>query len=142
MHFSNIDKAYKGLDMWSRWNFENVFTYAKTFDVHNLTIIAGTTAFKDMHENLWGTKNDLIFDDFEHSYLDNATDPESANAGGGYSDHTVSSLFARLNYDLKNRYMLTATIRRTDPRGLEAKTNMDTSLCLNRMGYLKGRFHE
>lgn len=112
MHFSNIDKAYKGLDMWSRWNFENVLTYAKTFDVHNLTIIAGTTAFKDMHENLWGTKNDLIFDDFEHSYLDNATDPESANAGGGYSAHTVSSLFARLNYDLMNRYMLTATIRR------------------------------
>lgn len=112
MHFSVIDKAYKGIDLWSRWNFENVLTYTKSFDVHNVTIMAGTTAFKDMHENLWGSKNDLIFDDFGHSYLDNATDPESANAGGGYEEHTVASLFARLNYDLMDRYMLTATIRR------------------------------
>lgn len=112
MHFSIVDKAYKGLDMYSRWNFENVLTYTKSFDVHNLTVMAGTTAFKDMYENLWGSKNDLIFDDFGHSYLDNATDPESANTGGGYSEHTVASLFARLNYDLMNRYILTATIRR------------------------------
>lgn len=112
MHFSVIDKAYKGIDIYSRWNFENVLTYSKSFDVHNLTLMAGTTVFKDMYENLWGSKNDLIFDDFEHSYLDNATDPESANAGGGYSEHTVASLFARVNYDLLDRYMLTATIRR------------------------------
>jgi TonB-linked SusC/RagA family outer membrane protein len=112
MHFSVIDKAYKGLDMYSRWNFENVLTYTKSFDIHNVTVMAGTTAFKDMYENLWGSKNDLIFDDFGHSYLDNATDPESANTGGGYSEHTVASLFARLNYDLMNRYILTATIRR------------------------------
>ncbi len=112
MHFSIVDKAYKGLDMYSRWNFENVLTYTKSFDVHNLTVMAGTTAFKDMYENLWGSKNDLIFDDFGHSYLDNATDPESANTGGGYSEHTVASIFARLNYDLMNRYILTATIRR------------------------------
>ncbi|MCU0458485.1 MAG: TonB-dependent receptor [Bacteroidales bacterium] len=112
MHFSVVDKAYKGIDMYSRWNFENILTYSKSFDVHNLTLMAGTTAFKDIYENLWGSKNDLIFDDFGHSYLDNATDPESANAGGGYSEHTVASLFARVNYDLLNRYMLTATIRR------------------------------
>ena len=112
MHFSVVDKAFKGLDMYSRWNFENVLTYTRSFDVHNLTVMAGTTAFKDMYENLWGSKNDLIFDDFGHSYLDNATDPESANTGGGYSEHTVASLFARLNYDLMNRHILTATIRR------------------------------
>lgn len=112
MHFSVVDKAYKGIDLWSRWNFENTLTYTKSFDIHNFTFLAGTAAFKDMYENLWGGKNDLIFDDFEHSYLDNATDPESANAGGGYSEHTVSSLFARVNYDLMDRYMLTAIIRR------------------------------
>ena len=112
MHFSIIDRANKSIDIYSRWNFENVLTYSKSFGVNNLTLMAGTTAFKDMYENLWGSKNDLIFDDFEHSYLDNATDPESANAGGGYSEHTVASLFARVNYDLMDRYMLTATIRR------------------------------
>lgn len=112
MHFTITDKATKSMDVWSRWNFENVLTYDKTIDGHHFTLMAGTTAFKDMHENLSGEKSDVIFDDFEHSYIDNATDPESANAGGGYSEHTVSSLFGRVNYDVLDRYMLTATIRR------------------------------
>ena len=75
------------MDIWSRWNFENVLTYDKTIDEHHFTLMAGTTAFKDMHDNLSGDKSDVIFDDLEHSYIDNATDPESANVGGGYSEH-------------------------------------------------------
>jgi TonB-dependent starch-binding outer membrane protein SusC len=112
MHSSVVDKAYKGLDIYTRWNFENVLTYTKAFDEHNITIMLGTTAFRDMYENLWGSKNDLIFDDFGHAYLDNATDPESANTGGGFSEHTVASLFGRINYDFRSRYMFSATLRR------------------------------
>ncbi|MBL7968620.1 MAG: TonB-dependent receptor [Prolixibacteraceae bacterium] len=112
MHFTITDKASKSMNLYSRWNFENVLTYDKTIDTHHFTLMAGTTAFKDMFENISGEKADVIFDDFEHSYIDNATDPESASVGGGYSEHTVASLFGRLNYDLMDRYMLTATIRR------------------------------
>lgn len=112
MHFTITDKANKNMNLYSRWNFENVLTYDKTIDTHHFTLMAGTTAFKDMFENLAGEKSDVIFDDFEHSFIDNATNPESATVSGGYSEHTVASLFGRLNYDLMDRYMLTATIRR------------------------------
>ena len=112
MHFTVVDRAQKSMQLYTRWNFENVLTYSRSIDVHNFTLLAGTSAFEDMYENLYGEKADLIFDDFEHSYIDNATDPLSANAVGGYSNHTVSSLFGRLNYDLMNRYMLSATVRR------------------------------
>jgi TonB-linked SusC/RagA family outer membrane protein len=112
MHFTITDKASASMNLYSRWNFENVLTFDRTFDKHHLTLMAGTTAFKDMFENISGEKSAVIFDDFEHSYIDNATDPLSANVGGGYSEHTVSSIFGRLNYDLKDRYMLTATMRR------------------------------
>ena len=112
MHFTTVDRARKSMQLYTRWNFENVLTYSRSIDVHNFTVMAGTTAFEDIYENLSGEKANLIFDDFEHSYIDNATDPLSANAGGGFSNHTVSSLFGRLNYDLMNRYMVTATIRR------------------------------
>lgn len=112
MHFTVTDRASKDMDIWSRWNFENIFTYRKSFSTSNLTLMAGMTAFRDAHENLNGTKADLIFDDFEHSYIDNATDPESANAGGGFSEHTVASLFGRVNYDLMDRYLFTAILRR------------------------------
>ncbi|MCY1721060.1 TonB-dependent receptor [Prolixibacteraceae bacterium Z1-6] len=112
MHFTVDDEASRSHDLYTRWNFENVVTYDKTIDEHHFTIMAGTTAFKDQYENVGGSKKNVIFDDFEHSYLDNATDPESANVYGGFSEHTVSSLFSRVNYDLKDRYMFAATIRR------------------------------
>lgn len=112
MHFNVLDKVSKHMQIWSRWNFENVLSYSKTLNDHSISIMAGTTAFKDMYENLSGTKGDLIFDDFGHAYIDNATDPLSAEAGGGYSEHTVASIFGRLNYDLKNKYMISGTIRR------------------------------
>ncbi len=112
LHFTITDQASRSMDIWSRWNFENVLSYDKNFDVHHITLMGGVSAFKDMHNNLWGNKKDVIFDDFEHSYLDNATDPESTVAGGGYSEHTVASLFGRLNYDYQDKYMFAATLRR------------------------------
>uniref|UniRef100_UPI003217F282 SusC/RagA family TonB-linked outer membrane protein n=1 Tax=uncultured Draconibacterium sp. TaxID=1573823 RepID=UPI003217F282 len=112
MHFTVDDEASKSHDLYTRWNFENVLTYDKTLDDHHFTLMAGTTAFKDKYENVGGSKKNVIFDDFEHSYLDNATDPESANVYGGYSEHTVASIFGRINYDYLDRYMLAATLRR------------------------------
>jgi len=112
MHFTITDKVSQNMNIYSRWNFENVLTFDKTIDTHHFTLMAGTTAFKDMYQNLSGEKSDVIFDDFEHAYINNATNPLSASAGGGYSEHTVASLFGRVNYDLMDRYMLTATIRR------------------------------
>ena len=112
MHFTTTDKVSQSMKVYSRWNFENVLTFDKTFDIHHLTLMTGTTAFKDMYQNLSGEKSDVIFDDFGHAYIDNATNPLSASTGGGYSEHTVASLFGRVNYDLMDRYMLTATIRR------------------------------
>lgn len=112
LHFTITDQAGKSMNQYSRWNFENVFTYDKTIDEHHFTLMAGTTAFKDMWESIHGSKKDVIFDDFEHSFLDNATDPESAAVGGGASEHTVASIFGRINYDLLDRYMFAATLRR------------------------------
>ncbi len=112
MHFTITDKAYANMNLYSRWNFENVLTYDKTIDKHHFTVMAGTTAFKDMFENIAGEKGDVIFDDFEHAYIDNATDPLSANVGGGFGEHTVASIFGRFNYDYMDRYMFAATMRR------------------------------
>ncbi|WP_163710909.1 SusC/RagA family TonB-linked outer membrane protein [Mangrovibacterium lignilyticum] len=112
LHFTTTDKASKSMTTYNRWNFENVLTYDKTINEHHFTLMAGTTAFKEFNEGLSADKSDVIFDDFEHSYIDNATDPESVSASGGYSEHTISSIFGRLNYDFKDRYMLAATLRR------------------------------
>lgn len=112
LHFTVDDEAAKSHNLYTRYNFENVLTYDRTIDEHHITAMLGTTAFKEQSEGLFGSKKSVIFDDFEHAYIDNATDPESANVGGGFSEHTVASVFGRINYDLKDRYMFAATLRR------------------------------
>ncbi|HAN78657.1 MAG TPA: SusC/RagA family TonB-linked outer membrane protein [Bacteroidales bacterium] len=110
-HQSVIDKTNKSMDQHTSWNVENVLTYNKALGLHNITLLAGHAAFKYTYENVGGAKNDLIFDDFEHAYLDNATDPLSANAWGGYGENTLLSYFGRINYSLADKYMLTAILR-------------------------------
>lgn len=112
LHFTITDQASRHMQIYTTWNFENVVTYDKKLEDHHFTLMAGTTAFKNQYDNVGGSKKDVIFDDLEHSYIDNATDPESMNVYGGFSEHTVASIFGRLNYDFKDRYMLAATIRR------------------------------
>ncbi len=110
-HNTIIDRANKSMDKYNRWNIENILTYDRTIDEHHFTALAGHAAFKYWYQNVGGSKTDLIFDDFEHAFIDNAQDPESDIVFGGYSENTLLSYFGRINYDFMNRYMLTAVLR-------------------------------
>jgi len=110
-HQNPVDKVSNTVDLWARWNFENVVSYDKTIGNHDFTLMAGNTMYKDWHENIGGSKSDVIFDDFGHAYLDNAQDPESALIYGGYAEHTMLSYFGRINYGFRDKYLLTATLR-------------------------------
>lgn len=111
-HSNAVNKVSKHMQLWTKWNIENVLTYTKDIGSHHLTLMAGTTAFKEEWEDLSGGKSDVIFDDFEHAYIKNATDMESVEVGGDYTEHTLQSYFGRLNYDYKDKYMFTAVVRR------------------------------
>lgn len=89
------------------WLTENTFTYDRQFGSHNLTLLAGYTAQHQRDEYAQVTAgnfpNDLV---------------HTINAGtitGGTSlasEWSLISYLARANYAYKNRYFLTATIRR------------------------------
>lgn len=111
-HNTIVDRASKSMDKYHRWNWENVLTYDKTIEDHHFTAMLGHTAFKAWYENIGGSKADLIFDEFDYAFIDNAQDPLSAIVYGGFSENTLLSHFGRINYDYKNRYMLTGVLRR------------------------------
>ena len=95
------------------WNVDNVLTYDKTIGEHHFTGMLGHAAEKDWNEYINAAKAGLIFNDFDHAYVDNATDPTSIQAGAALRDeHTMLSYFGRLNYDFGNRYMFTAILRK------------------------------
>lgn len=112
-HKTLINSVSRSEDNYMNWNWENILTYDKTFGEHHITALAGHAAQRNQYSNVGGSKNDVIFDDYEHAFLDNAMDVTSATIYGGYSDHTMLSYFGRINYDLMNKYMVTA-IMRTD----------------------------
>jgi TonB-linked SusC/RagA family outer membrane protein len=106
----SLDNATTGMNKFVRWNWENTLSYTKTFNQHSITGIIGITLFKEFSENVWAKKQDLIFDNLEKAYLDNAQLP-NAEAGGGFGEHTLGSYFGRVNYNYAEKYLLEAVLR-------------------------------
>jgi TonB-dependent starch-binding outer membrane protein SusC len=92
------------------WVFDNILTYQKNIDKHNITMLVGTTAerfnFKEQSafrkdvpaaSNLW--------------YLNAGNANSSTNRGNG-DLWARNSYLGRLNYNYNDTYLLTATLRR------------------------------
>lgn len=95
------------------WIFENTLQYKFNIaSAHNFDLLVGTSAKKNTADYMEGQGRNLIFDDFEHAYLDNAKDPTSNVVKGNRKDYAIQSYFGRLLYDYNNKYLFSATIRR------------------------------
>jgi TonB-dependent starch-binding outer membrane protein SusC len=91
------------------WFTDNFFTYQKRFGkVHNLTATLGQSA--QLTSLRTTAANATNFIDGEFPYLGNALN--QGTVGGGETRNALASYFARLNYGLKDKYLLTATVRR------------------------------
>lgn len=94
-----------------RWQWENTLSYTTKIEDHSFSILAGTSASKYDMEDLFGFNDDVTIIDPEHAYLDMATD-SAWQALGGAIHSSLLSTFGRLTYDYKNKYALTAIVRR------------------------------
>jgi TonB-linked SusC/RagA family outer membrane protein len=96
-----------------RWNFENTASYTKSFGLHNVTALVGTSAFVENSNGLGVTYKGIPVTTFEEASMNYATTPDKITAYGWESaDHKVSSLFARLTYNYNEKYLFTGIIRR------------------------------
>ncbi|MCB9082278.1 MAG: TonB-dependent receptor [Lewinellaceae bacterium] len=96
------------------WNVENTLTYTKTLGNHNLTVLLGQAAYM---ENNGGGSSTTMFNLPVNSYEDASFSfdiPQTSRSTGAYDmvRHKVTSLFSRLNYNFKEKYLFTGIIRR------------------------------
>lgn len=96
------------------WNVENTVSYSKSLKDHNFTILLGQGAYVD--NNTTGTYvsyQDLPVNNYQDASF-NFPIPDDKKTGGAYTsqEHRVTSLFSRLNYDFKEKYLFTGIIRR------------------------------
>jgi len=96
------------------WNVENTATYTNSIGDHNFTVLLGQGAYVD---NIGGgsgaTMYGLPITDYRDASF-NFDIPQSDRSSSTYdmTQHKLSSLFARVNYDFKERYLFTGIIRR------------------------------
>ncbi|EJG00595.1 SusC/RagA family TonB-linked outer membrane protein [Flavobacterium sp. F52] len=96
------------------WNIENTISYAKQIEDHNFSVLVGQGAYVD---NITSGSTVTYFN-IPYTNFDDATFPNdhpqdniTASAYNGY-EHKVTSLFARANYDYKEKYLFTGIVRR------------------------------
>lgn len=96
------------------WNLENTILYTRDFSDHNFTLLLGQGAYYDNRaRGISVTYFGLPVDNFDDASL-NYNIPTDQRNSSGYENagHTVSSLFARINYNYQEKYMLEALVRR------------------------------
>lgn len=92
------------------WTWENQLTYHHNWkDIHDLTVMAATSARKYKNDQYDASKENLPSDDINFWYFDAATDNPLVSGSG--AELTMLSYLGRVNYSLLNRYLLTASIR-------------------------------
>ena len=108
-----INSVVVGNNTWKNNQWENVLTYQTSIDsVHDLTIIAGTTALQNRYDNSGGANTNLPSNDPDDAYISNTIDPiESQSAYQSASESSLFSWFGRANYVYDDTYLFSATFR-------------------------------
>jgi TonB-linked SusC/RagA family outer membrane protein len=103
----------KGTSQNSQVQWENVLTYDRTFGTdHHLTALLGTTALRYRSEQQVGSINGVQAGGSDSYYFNLGTVGTASLANNPGDLYTIFSLFARVNYAYKERYLLTASFRR------------------------------
>jgi TonB-linked SusC/RagA family outer membrane protein len=105
----------------SRYTWQNVFNYNRTFRKHSVGATAGTEMQRDISKN-FGAAGTVISDLFfiQENLISNSFGTQLSS--GGFSKLGFQSFFGRVNYDYDNRYFIQGTIRRDGQTSL-AKAN-------------------
>lgn len=117
LNSSNINSTnsfYRSNEKGFNYNLENTISYTRDFAKHNVSVLLGQGAYQDNKTSGTNvTYRDIPATNFDDASM-NYSIPSDQITAGGYegSVHKVSSIFARLNYNYSERYLLTAVFRR------------------------------
>jgi TonB-linked SusC/RagA family outer membrane protein len=110
-----INELYVENSKYFNWNWDNYFTYNKAFsEVHDLEITLGMSAQEWGSQEALAVKGRNVPESSNYWSLNLTSDP-SYNVVTNHSKSNQKNLvgyFSRFQYKLKDRYLLTGTIRR------------------------------
>ena len=100
---------YEGYNKSLTWLWDNLLTYDRYFgNDHHVTLLAGSSAQNNRYDYMSGSIQGFASDATQQ--LSNGT--LTPTIGGDASEWALFSFFGRGNYSYKDKYLLTATVRR------------------------------
>lgn len=113
----------------NQYLLEATATYLKTFaKIHKVNLLAGTSYEQFNYEGVNAGNNNFLTDGFIYNNL--GAGAGNKIVGSGSSENKMLSYFFRANYILKDRYLLTATLRSDGASVFAKTTNGDIFLLL------------
>ncbi|MFL9845142.1 SusC/RagA family TonB-linked outer membrane protein [Flavobacterium rhizosphaerae] len=107
--YANNQLTYRDVESF-RYNWDTYFTIDKSFDLHNLTVIAGIT--KDKRDDVYQSSMTGYNVPQKEQYW-NLKEAEGTSATQYYQTPTqILSYFGRVQYNYAEKYFLTANFRR------------------------------
>lgn len=89
-------------------SFKTYLTYNHSWGSHSLNVMAGHEAQESRWENLNASRDSYKFNSVHEL---GSGDASTAKNGSGVSENAIESYYGRLNYNISDRYLLTATMR-------------------------------
>lgn len=124
-----FNEVYQSNNNSLRWVWTNTVSYVLKADAHEFDMLLGSEAQQTDGVFLGAANKNLIFNDYDHAYLDNALGKsnEGLMSMQGYpTEHKLLSYFGRVNYNFREKYLFNATLRS------DASSNFSKQ---NRRGY-------
>ncbi|WPP49260.1 SusC/RagA family TonB-linked outer membrane protein [Catalinimonas niigatensis] len=92
----------------SKWLTTNTLNYIKPIGMHTINVLLGQSYEESIRDNILVEANGFISDDLPNT--GSGSEPVTASSTG--TGWAISSLFARLNYNFADRYILEGNFRR------------------------------
>lgn len=94
------------------WVWSNTLSYNVELSNHRISALVGTEARKNTYDGFNAGGNGLTFGDDPYYRILTNTNSKTWNLGEYRGEFTVASLFAQVNYNFKDKYLLSGTVRR------------------------------
>ena len=97
-------------DNTTSWTFTNTLLYNLLRENYTMDLLGGVEAYRYSNEYTKVFRDNILLETYDYAYLDAATGGRMTMAGVG-NKNTLLSYFAKGNFTLMNKYLLSGTIR-------------------------------
>ena len=108
---SDMNGVSKNFGEGDTWTWTNTATYHNVWGDHHFDALLGTEAINYVFNSVGASRQNYAFED-DHYMTIGSGDKTTATNGGDIQTWALFSVFAKVDYNYHDRYLLSATVRR------------------------------